>query len=141
MAKVGLTDRFITSRKRGPPAGRADRHDAVVPGLTLRMTSAGHRSFVLVARYATRPKNPTRRALGDHGEWSLGQAREKARAWLVLIRKGVDPKVEDARQRAAAQRQQVNTFMALWDACYGRHASSLAKAPLWRERGRIPGER
>ena len=101
MAKIHLTDRFIASPKRAPAQGRTDYPDALVPGLALRVTSAGHRSFVLVARYPLKPKNPTRRALGDYGEITLDQAREKARGWLALIRKGVDPKVDEARQRAA----------------------------------------
>src|ERR1700738_4725093 len=110
MAKSVLSDRFILSPKRVPSDGRADFHDALVPGLSLRVTAAGHRSFVLIARYPSHPKHSTRRALGDYGEITLEKARETARDWLALIRKGVDPKVEEARQRAATQRQQINTF-------------------------------
>jgi integrase len=133
MAKTNLTDRFIASPQRVPKAGRKDYHDALVPGLALRVTSAGHRSFVLVARYPLHPKHPTRRALGDcyvprndstqdegtpherreHGALSLSDAREKARDWLALIGKGVDPKIDEARKRARALLQQANTFAAV----------------------------
>ena len=113
MAKSSLTDRFIASPKRVPKKGRKDWPDALVPGLALRVTAAGHRSFVLVARYPLHPKHPTRRALGDHGEITLETARQKARDWLALIQKGTDPKVEEARQRAAEQRRQTNTFASV----------------------------
>ena len=64
MAKTNLTDRFIASPLRVPETGRKDYQDTGVPGLSLRVTTAGHRSFVLVARFPMRPKHPTRRALG-----------------------------------------------------------------------------
>ena len=127
MAKINLTDRFITSDKRTPESGRKDYQDALVPGLALRVTSAGHKSFVLVARYPLNPKNPTRRALGDYGEITLDKARETARDWLALIQKGRDPKIEQARQRAEAQRQQTNTFAVVAAQFLDRHAAGLAK--------------
>lgn len=110
MARVNLTDRFIASDRRIPEKGRADYQDALVPGLALRVSAAGHRTFVLVARYPMNPKNPTRRALGQHGAITLEHAREKARLWLALIAKGIDPAIEAARERAEAQRRQTNTF-------------------------------
>jgi integrase len=128
MAKINLTDRFIGSPGRAPTTGRKDYSDAQVPGLSLRVTAAGHKSFVLIARYPLNPKNPTRRALGDYGKITLEQAREKARSWLALIGKGIDPKVEDARQKAEAGRRQINTFAAVAAEFLDRHASGLRKA-------------
>jgi len=123
-----LTERFIASAKVIPTTGRADYPDAIVPGLSLRVSSTGHKSFVLIARYPSSPKNPTRRVLGDYGEITLDQARRRAREWLALITKGLDPKVEEARQRAAAQRQQVNTFRVVAESFLDRHARGLKKA-------------
>jgi len=45
--------------------------------------------------------------LDEIGAITLDQARQKARGWLSLIAQGIDPKAEEARQRAAARRQQV----------------------------------
>jgi len=127
--KKTLTVRKVESRNLKAKAGkREDHHDAVVPGLALRVTETGHKSFVLVARYPSHPKNPTRRSLGDVGKISLNQAREKARAWLDLVEKGIDPKVEEARQKAAQQRKQITTFAAVADEFLERHASGLKKA-------------
>jgi len=127
MAKVTLSDRFIASEKRVPNIGRKDYTDALVPGLALRVTAAGHKSFVLITRYPSRPAHPTRRALGDYGELTLDEAREKARGWIALIRKGIDPRIEEARSKAATQRRQVNTFGAVAAAFLDRHAAGLAK--------------
>ncbi len=128
MARFNLTDRFVASDNRTPATGRKDYSDALVPGLALRVTAAGHKSFVLVARYPSSPKNPTRRALGDYGEISLDEARVRAREWLALIRKGIDPRVEETRRRAETQRKQVNTFGTVATEFLERHAAGLRKA-------------
>jgi integrase len=59
------------------------------------------------------------------GAITLEQARQTAREWLELIQRGIDPKIEEARQRAAAQRQQVNSFAAIAAEFLDRHASGL----------------
>jgi integrase len=128
VSKVNLTERFIVSAKRIPASGRVEYHDALVPGLALRVSSFGHRAFVLIGRFPSHPLNPTRRTLGRYGELTLDQARNKAREWLALIRKGVDPKVHEARERAAAQRSQANSFRVVADDFLQHHATKLVKA-------------
>ena len=135
MPKVTLTDRFITSAKIKPEDGRRDFADSLVPGLALRVTSSGHRSFVLIARFPKSrphilgdPWHPTRRALGDYGAITIEEAREKARVWLSLLQKGLDPKIEHAKVVAEAQRRRVVTFASVADAFLERHASGLRKA-------------
>lgn len=128
MARKTLTDRFVKSESSKPSTGRKDYADALIPGLALRVSAGGHKSFVLIARYPSNPKNPTRRSLGRPGELTLEEARQKAGNWLALIQRGVDPRVEEAKIRAEAQRRQVNTFAAVAEEFLQRHASGLAKA-------------
>jgi integrase len=144
--KYNLTERFILSRKPAQPGGRDPYYDAIVPGMLLRVTDSGHKSFCLAARYPLNPKNPTTRSLGDVGKITLEKARQKAREWLELIGKGIDPKIEEDRIRAEAKRRQDTTFGKVWDEFDKRHASKLAKAteiraifeseflPRWRNR-------
>jgi integrase len=128
VSKQNLTDRFIKSRKSAPAGRRIDYPDAIVPGLALRVTDRGHKSFVLIGRFPSRPEHPTRRALGNYGVMSLEQARAKARAWLELMQKGIDPKVEEARQRAATLRRQTNSFAMVAGEFLDRHAAGLKKS-------------
>ena len=128
MSNRSLTDRFIQSCKPAPAGKRIDYADSVVPGLVLRVTDRGHKSFALRCRYPSHPDNPTRRALGDYGALSLDDARQKARRWLELIGKGIDPKIEEARQKAEAQRRQITTFAAVAADFLERHAAKLARA-------------
>jgi integrase len=127
MPKQNLTDRFIRSQKPASIGKRHEYGDAIVPGLALRVTDRGHKSFVLVARYPTRPKNPTRRTLGDYGAMTLDQARIKARRWLELIAAGVDPRIDEERLRVVALRRQANTFAAVATDFLDRHATGLRK--------------
>jgi integrase len=73
--------------------------DAIVPGLAVRVTATGRKSFVLVTRYPG-SANPTARALGKVGAITLEDARAKGREWLKLIAAGTDP----AQAAQAAER-------------------------------------
>src|SRR5262245_49115612 len=105
--KTALTDRAIK-------AAKADMADAVVPGLILRVMPSGVKSFCLIARYPG-SSNPTRRSLGAYGVISLQQARDKARAWLGLLARGVDPAGEVERERLAADRKRADTIAAVYE--------------------------
>jgi integrase len=116
MRKV-LTDRLINSKslKSAKAGQRLEVWDAIVPGLGVRVTDRGRKTFVLVTRYPG-SDNPARRTLGGYGELTLEQARTKARRWLELVGRGIDPHVEVERQRLAEQRKQAGTFANLADA-------------------------
>lgn len=128
MGRINLTDRFIRSRKAAAPGRRDEYLDAILPGLALRVTDRGNKSFALIARYPLKPKNPTRRSLGTYGELTLEEARERGREWLSLIRRGTDPAIEEERRRAAVRLDQANTFEAVSDVFLDRYAAKLAKA-------------
>ena len=107
-----LTDRTIKSLKPAKPGQRYDLRDALVPGLAVRVTDKGQRTYVVVARFPG-SSNPTRRAIEDVGIIDLAQAREKAREWLKQIAVGTDPKIAQVRERTAAQLAVGNTFEAV----------------------------
>jgi integrase len=118
VSRKNLTVEFIRSRKPAPEGKRIDYFDAVVPGLALRITDRNHKSFVLVARYPSHPKNPTRRFLGNvylpakgeapeddeitGGALTLAEARTKARRWLDLLSRGIDPAQQERSQKVEA---------------------------------------
>src|SRR5215831_19847615 len=113
MAKA-LPDRTIRSLKPAAPGKRTDRWDSVVSGFGVRVTDTGAKSFVLNARFPGSPNHrSTRRTLGGYGELTLEQARNKARSWLELLGRGIDPREEIERQRAAELRKQADTFASV----------------------------
>ena len=114
MAKRVLNDRIIQAQKRKPvaPGKRREIWDALVPGMGLRTTDKGAVSFVLATRFPG-AKNPARRTLGAYGKLTLEQARDKARHWLDLVHRGIDPQVEEERERLAERRKAATTFGAV----------------------------
>src|SRR5262245_32278755 len=108
--KTALTDRAIKAMRVA--AKPYDVHDAVVPGLSLNVLASGVKRFVLLRRFPG-GKHPTRRALGAYGEITLEVARAKARKWLELIGRGIDPAEELERERRERQRRRATTFGAV----------------------------
>lgn len=100
--RQALTDRTLKALKPAPPGGRYDIFDAVVPAMGVRVTDKGKRTFILLGRFPP-SRNPTRRALGEYPALELAVAREKARQWLDLIGRGIDPAaaLEDEKQERA----------------------------------------
>jgi integrase len=135
MAAKALTDRKLRALQHAPaaPGKTYDVADGVVPGLAVRVLPSGQRSFVLVARFPGKngkAKNPTRRSLGAYGALTLEKAREKARVWLDLINRGIDPQFEEERQRQATLRQQENSFATVAEQFIKRHVSKTRKAAI-----------
>lgn len=97
--KKRLTDFDLRSL---PPAEKGTRYeirDNDVRGLLVRVTDRGKRTLMLQARFPG-SSQPTRRELGEYGSLKLAAARELARDWHELIRRGIDP---SAARRAANQ--------------------------------------
>jgi integrase len=108
-----LTDLAVEALKPAPKGKRYQVMDAIVPGFGVRVTDRGERSFVLYTRYPG--KGPARRRLGKVGAIKLAEARAKARRWLEMIARGVDPADEEERVLREAQRRRRNTFAAVAD--------------------------
>ncbi len=96
---------------RPPAAGRLEVKDAIVPGLMLRVTPGGVKSFCLVFKVpgehpggpskTGKPRcgKPHRMTLGTSPGKSLAAAREEARRLLEQVDLGIDPR--PARTEAA----------------------------------------
>ncbi len=95
------------------PAGKqqAFMRDSEAPGLRVRVTPAGAKSFVYESKLN---RQTIRRTIGDVKLWSIEQARTEARRLAVVLDNGQDPreierqqKAEKAAQVAAAAAQVV----------------------------------
>jgi integrase len=109
MSKRNLTDRTLKALKPAKPGRLYDVMDTTVPGFGVRVSEAGRRTFILVSRYPG-SRNPTRRALGQYGALTLEKARAKARDWIEMIRKGIDPASAEETAKLEELRRQENTF-------------------------------
>ena len=128
MARVVLTQKVHPVSPEGAgPGKRAEYLDALMPGMALRVSDKGHRSYVLIARFPLHPKHPARRTIGQVGPVTLDEARETARNWLRLIKVGIDPSVELEKERAANRRAQAMNFGRVATEFMSRHTDKKAK--------------
>ncbi len=75
-------------------------YDGTVPGFGVRVTAAGSRAYVL--NYRVRGTGRERRyTIGDCANWTIGQARKKARDLRHEIDDGADPLGDLQDERAA----------------------------------------
>lgn len=91
---AGLTDAKLKGIK--PPAeGRAEYSDDNVPGLRLRVSSKGTKTFILRKRHGSKVHNIT---LGTYGQrFGLADARRKARTLLSDLESGKLPPTPQRR--------------------------------------------
>jgi integrase len=109
-----LTELAIAALKPAEAGKRYQLMDAIVPGFGVRVTDRGARSFVLYTRFPGK-HGPSHRRLGAVGELTLAEARDKARQWLALIKREVDPADEEERVRREEEERRENSFAAVAD--------------------------
>ena len=115
------------------PAGKqqAFMRDSEAPGLRVRVTAAGAKSFVYEAKLN---RQTIRRTIGDVKLWSIEQARTEARRLAVVLDNGQDPREIERQQQAdkatakAAAAVQAATVGEVW-AVYRE-----ARRPHWGAR-------
>lgn len=103
-----LTDLFV--ERAGPPArGRAEYFDASFPGLALRVTDRGVKSWSVFYRLRGRLRRFT---IGNYPALKPADARRAAQAALDRVRSGIDP-AEEKRARREQRAPETDTFAAV----------------------------
>jgi integrase len=113
---------------------RVELTDAGLPGLRIRLTPAGGRSWVLACRD---PLGRMRRfQLGEHPTMGIAEAREAARTMRAEIRKGADPVAEARRKRIIGReaREGIGTLTAVLDLYAKQKGAALKSWPECRRR-------
>lgn len=99
---VGLLERLTC------PEGKAKAfmRDSEAPGLCVRVTAKGAKSFVFQTK--TKQGDFFSKTMGDVKAWTIEQARAEARRLAVMLDTGQDPRELERQQQAdkKAQRQQ-----------------------------------
>jgi hypothetical protein len=118
-----LTDRALRGLKPAAPGKRITLWDSAVPSLCVRVTDKGAASFNVMRRLRGRI---IRRMIGiswhvpfpagQQLPYSLANARDDARAAILDISRGIDPKSkQDAKEREDVTRQ-ANSFASVAEA-------------------------
>jgi integrase len=120
MARVRLSAAFI-DKVAPPQAGRVEYHDTEVPGLVLRVTAAGVKSYSLTYRFRGVLRRLT---LGQHPGLTLKEARERGREARGSIQRGEDP-VEE--KKADERERTLNSFRSCLTEFIERYAKKRNK--------------
>lgn len=116
--------------------------DAKTPGLGLRVTAAGSKSYI----FETRLNNKTiRMTIGDPRHWPIGKAQAEAARLKVMTDQGIDPRQVIAEQVAAkeakeaAKREQEAreslTVAEAWKAYVAERSAAIKDGkPEWGDR-------
>ncbi|WP_109016611.1 tyrosine-type recombinase/integrase [Novimethylophilus kurashikiensis] len=135
MKKVESKENFTADRiakfKCEPDKQQKIFWDAKTPGLGLRVTVAGAKSYIFESRLHGKTLRIT---IGDVRTYSIGKAQEIASDYKALTNKGIDPRHQKAQQKAANEvknaelARQTVTFGEAWAAYIEANKSS------WGER-------
>jgi integrase len=99
--------------------------DGYAPGLGLRVTAAGSKSYIFEAWLHGRS---VRLTIGDLRTWTLGKAQDEATRLKALTDQGIDPRRLRAEQEAAAEtarlkdKSEAALVAQAWDAYLKHHA-------------------
>lgn len=139
---IGLVEGF----KCEPGKAQSYRWDAKVPGLGIRATAAGAKSYIFNSRLRGRSLRIT---IGDTKHWTLSAAQAEARRLATLLDAGIDPHQAKAAQAAqdeaerleaaAVEKREAMLVREAWDAYIAHQKSRMALPHI--ERGKKWGER
>src|SRR5262249_26844696 len=98
--------------------------DGKTPGLGLRVTAKGAKSYIFESRLHGRT---VRLTIGDIRTWAIGKAQEEATRLKSLTDKGIDPRELKAQERARADaeraeaKRKTTLVREAWDAYLTHH--------------------
>src|SRR5258708_2065920 len=128
MSTRKLTDLFV-ERVKPPARGRIAHFDASFPGLALRVTAKGHKSWVLFYRLRGLQRGLT---LGTYPAIMPAQARREAQGALDRAREGVDP-ADEKRARRDMRAPEADTFGAVANDYLERHLRANRRPSTYQE--------
>jgi len=123
-----LTDLFV-ERAKPPARGRIEYFDAAFPGLALRITKNGGKSWCAFYRFGGRLRRFT---LGRYPAIKPAQARKEVSAALDRVREGFDP-AEEKRTRRDLGSSHADTFGAIAYDYLERHVAKNNAASTYQE--------
>lgn len=125
MPSLPNTDRALASLR---VVARTDFFDPKTPGLMLRVTPSGRKTWSLSYRFHGERR---RLSLGKYSRVGLADARTAAAKALRRVDLGEDPRAAREAAKAAAQHAKQNSIEALCVAYIARHAKQRKRT--WRD--------
>ena len=132
MPRKKLTDLFV-DRVKAPSSGRVEFFDTTFPGLALRVTDSGHKSWSVFYRAAGHQRRYT---IGPYPAFKPADARKAASAALHRVESGVDP-ADEKKARRKAGAPAADHFAEVARDYLERQVKKNTAASTYRETARI----
>lgn len=136
-----LTDASIKAATCPPDKNRHELSDAGCPGLLLRVTKAGSKTFTF-KYWSPLLSKTVSLALGAYPALSLAAARNKVADHRKTIAGDQDPRAEQRKERRQFARSEELTFDQLADKYIAEYAigrpAGIEAVETWRETGKWP---
>lgn len=100
MKRISFTASVIEKTQCDPEKKQTIFHDSKTPGLGLRVTNAGSKSYVFESKLHGKTMRIT---IGSPQAWPLKKAQTEAARLKVMIDQGIDPRQLKAEQAAAKE--------------------------------------
>lgn len=129
-AKTALTEKGLERMRAAPAAKRVEKFDRLAPGLAVRVSDRGRKSWIAHFRFDGQTR---KMALGDWPAMGVESARTEMQRVRELAQAGVDPRQqrerdrEQERQQAAAQDAELQTFSDLAEQYIARECRRLKR--------------
>jgi integrase len=131
VAKVNFTADRVAGFACEPGKQQSIFWDAKTPGLGLRLTGAGARSYIFETRFNGKTLRIT---IGDVRTWTVGKAQGEATRYKAMTDQGVDPRQQRAVQRAHAEAVQAEAKRQDLKLADVWPVYLAARKPRWGER-------
>jgi len=105
--------------------------DGKTPGLGVRVTPAGTKSYIFETRLHSRTLRVT---IGDLRTWTIGKAQVEARRIKTLTDQGIDPRLQRAQRRAENEAQRNETIRCDLMVAEAWSAYIEVRRPKWSDR-------
>jgi integrase len=127
MAKSKQLTAAYVERVKPPASGRVEHFDTLVPGLGLRVTERGHKSWSFTYRIDGRSRRLT---LGKYPAIALPEARQQAREARLAVDRGTDPALRREQALALATRLRQRTVCTVFDQFDTRYMARHNTEPI-----------
>ncbi len=105
--------------------------DSKSPGLGLRVTATGSRSYIFESRLFGKTLRLT---IGDPRAWDLGRARIEANQIKTLIDRGIDPRALRAEEQAAYEAKSLRDAAGVATVAEAWEVYLADRKPFWGDR-------
>lgn len=130
MKKENFTSTRVEAFKCAEGRGQSIYWDGKTPGLGVRVTAAGAKSFI----FETALNGKTLRiTIGSVRTWTIGQAQAKATAFKAQTDSGIDPRQVLADQIAAGEAAELAKEQAVEEASAAARRNAITLGDIWPE--------